>query len=130
VRALFALVVADGRGGVVGDATAVVTQVVGCAESLEAFRWVSGVRILLDLVVAGGAATMRARENAAAALLNLVVAGGEPAVEEVVAVGGAEETVWELAEDIAASPRGKAKAEALLRALEGAAGAAERRREH
>jgi hypothetical protein len=131
VRALFALVVADGRGGVVEDATAVVAQVAGCAESLEAFRRVSGVRILLDLVEAGGAAaaTMRARENAAAALLNLVVAGGGAAAEEVVAVGGAEETVRELAEDAAASPRGKAKAEALLRALEGAS-AAERRREH
>ncbi|KAF8646779.1 hypothetical protein HU200_065575 [Digitaria exilis] len=127
VQALFALVVADGRGGIVEDATAVVAQVAGCAESLEAFRWVSGVRILLDLVEPGGAATPRARENAAAALLNLVVAGGERAVAEVIAVGGAEETVRELAEDSAASPRGKAKAEALLRALEGAA---VRRREH
>ena len=36
---------------------------------------------------------------------------------EVLAVGDAEETVWELAEDSAASP----EAEALLRALEGAA---------
>ena len=41
---------------------------------------------------------------------------------EVLAVGGAEETVRELAEDRAASP----EAEALLRALEDAA----RRREH
>ncbi|RCV29112.1 hypothetical protein SEVIR_5G464100v4 [Setaria viridis] len=129
VQALFALVMTDGRNGIVEDATAVVAQVAGCAESLEAFRWVSGVRILLDLVEQGGAATARARENAAAALLNLVVAGGDPAVEEVVAVGGAEETVRELAEDTTASPRGKAKAEALLRALEGA-GAAARRREH
>ncbi|CAD6228084.1 unnamed protein product [Miscanthus lutarioriparius] len=129
VQALFALVMTDERNGIVEDATAVVAQVAGCAESLEAFRWVSGVRILLDLVEAGGAATPRARENAAAALLNLVVAGGEAAAAEVVAVGGAEETVRELAEDSAASPRGKAKAEALLRALEGA-GPAARRREH
>ncbi|PUZ52938.1 hypothetical protein GQ55_5G013400 [Panicum hallii var. hallii] len=126
VQALFALVMTDGRHGIVEDATAVVAQVAGCAECLEAFRWVSGVRILLDLVEPGGAETERARENAAAALLNLVVAGGEPAVAEVLAVGGAEETVRELAEDSAASPRGKAKAEALLRALEGAA----RKREH
>lgn len=129
VQALFALVMTDPRNGIVEDATAVVAQVAGCAESLEAFRWVSGVRILLDLVESGGAATPRARENAAAALLNLVVAGGEAAAAEVVAVGGAEETVRELAEDSAASPRGKAKAEALLRALEGA-GCAARRREH
>lgn len=127
VQALFALVLTDARSGVVEDATAVVAQVAGCAESLEAFRWVSGVRILLDLVESGGAATPRARENAAAALLNLVVAGGEAAAADVVAVGGAEETVRELAEDSAASPRGKAKAEALLRALEDAAA---RRREH
>jgi len=126
VQALFALVITDPRHGIVEDATAVVAQVAGCAESLEAFRWVSGVRILLDLVEPGGAETARARENAAAALLNLVVAGGDPAVAEVLAVGGAEETVRELAEDSAATPRGKAKAEALLRALEGAA----RRREH
>ncbi|CAO2196191.1 unnamed protein product [Urochloa humidicola] len=130
VQALFALVMTDGRNGIVEDATAVVAQVAGCAESLEAFRWVSGVRILLDLVEPGGAATPRARENAAAALLNLVVAGGDPAVAEVVDVGGAEETVRELAEGTTASPRGKAKAEALLRALEGAAAAATRRREH
>ncbi|CAL4945492.1 unnamed protein product [Urochloa decumbens] len=130
VQALFALVMTDGRDGIVEDATAVVAQVAGCAESLEAFRWVSGVRILLDLVESGGAATPRARENAAAALLNLVVAGGDAAAAEVANVGGAEETVRELAEDSTASPRGKAKAEALLRALEGAAAAAARKREH
>ncbi|EES04241.1 hypothetical protein BDA96_03G463400 [Sorghum bicolor] len=129
VQALFALVMTDARNGIVEDATAVVAQVAGCAESLEAFRWVSGVRILLDFVEPGGAATPRQRENAAAALLNLVVAGGEAAAAEVVAVGGAEETVREFAEDSAATPRGKAKAEALLRALEGA-GPAARRREH
>ncbi|TVU01874.1 hypothetical protein EJB05_52640, partial [Eragrostis curvula] len=128
VQPLFALVMTDGRAGMIEDVTAVIAQVAGCAESLDAFRWMSGVRILLDLVEPGGAGTPRARENAAAALLNLVVAGGERAVDEVVAVGGAEDAVRELAEDVAASPRGKAKAEALLRALEGAAAA--RRRDH
>jgi hypothetical protein len=82
------------------------------------------VRTLLDLVESG--TTPRARENAAAALLNLVVAGGDRAVAEVVAVGGAEDVVRDLAEDAAASARGKAKAEALLRALE----AAPKKREH
>ncbi|KQK11617.1 uncharacterized protein LOC100825814 [Brachypodium distachyon] len=129
-RALFALVVADGRSGIVEDATAVVAQVAGCAESVAAFAAVAGVRILVDLVD-GAAATGRARENAASALLNLVMAGGESAVEEVLAVGGAEEAVRELAEDQGASARGKAKAEALLRALEdGAAAGNRRRREH
>ncbi|TVU17604.1 hypothetical protein EJB05_33651, partial [Eragrostis curvula] len=128
VQPLFALVMADGRAGMIEDVTAVIAQVAGCAESLDAFRWMSGVRILLDLVEPGGAGTPRARENAAAALLNLVVAGGERAVDEVVAVGGAEDAVRELAEDLAAIPRGKAKAEALLQALEGATAA--RRRDH
>lgn len=125
---LFALVMTDGRSGIVEDVTAVIAQVAGCAESLDAFRWMSGVRILLDLLEPGGAATARTRENAAAALLNLVVAGGDRAVAEVVAVGGAEDAVRELAEDATTSPRGKAKAEALLQALEGASAA--KRRDH
>ena len=55
VQALFALVITDPRHGIVEDATAVVAQVAGCAESLKAFRWVFGVRVLLDLVEPGGA---------------------------------------------------------------------------
>ncbi|GJN16691.1 hypothetical protein PR202_gb03710 [Eleusine coracana subsp. coracana] len=129
VRPLFALVMVDGRAGVVEDATAVVAQVAGCAESLDAFRWINGIRILLDLLEPDAANTPRTRENAAAALLNLVVAGGERAVAEVVAVGGAEEAVREFAEEATVSPRGKAKAEALLRALE-EGGAAARRRDN
>ncbi|EAY77280.1 hypothetical protein OsI_05255 [Oryza sativa Indica Group] len=127
VQALFALIMTDGRSGIMEDATAVVAQVAGCAESLDAFTRMSGLRILVDLVEQGGASTPRTRENAAAALLNLVVAGGERAVAEVIAVGGAEDAVRELAEDATASARGKAKAESLLRALE--CGGA-RRREH
>lgn len=101
---------------------------VGCAESLDAFVAVAGVRILVD---PSDAATGRARENAAAALLNLVLAGGESVVEEVLAAGSAEEAVRELAMDGEASSRGKAKAEVLLRALEeGAAAGSRRRREH
>ncbi|XP_051228344.1 U-box domain-containing protein 16 [Lolium perenne] len=130
VRALFALVMTDGRTGIVEDATAVVAQVAGCAESLAAFAGVSGVRILVDLVEPGGAATGRARENAASALLNLVMAGGERAAAQVLAVGGAEEAVRELAEDGEASPRGKAKAGSLLRALEEGAAVVKRQREH
>uniref|UniRef100_A0A0D9VAF2 U-box domain-containing protein n=1 Tax=Leersia perrieri TaxID=77586 RepID=A0A0D9VAF2_9ORYZ len=127
VQALFALVMNDGRAGIVEDATAVVAQVAGCEESLDVFVRMSGLRILVDLLDHGGGASPRTRENAAAALLNLVVAGGERAVAEVIAVGGAEDAVRELAEDVTASARGKAKAEALLRALD--CGGA-RRREH
>uniref|UniRef100_M8CA29 Uncharacterized protein n=1 Tax=Aegilops tauschii TaxID=37682 RepID=M8CA29_AEGTA len=50
--------------------------------------------------------------------------------KKVLDVGGAEEAVRELAEDGEASPRGKAKAEALLRALEEGAAGARRRHEH
>lgn len=127
VQALFALIMTDGRTGIIEDATAVIAQVAGCVESLEAFRRMTGVRILVDLVEPGGAATARARENAAAALLNLVVACGERAVTEVIAVGSAEEALRELAEDSTASARGKAKAKELLRALEGTGG---KRRDH
>ncbi|EAZ14879.1 hypothetical protein OsJ_04810 [Oryza sativa Japonica Group] len=74
VQALFALIMTDGRSGIMEDATAVVAQVAGCAESLDAFTRMSGLRILVDLVEQGGASTPRTRENAAAALLNLVVA--------------------------------------------------------
>jgi hypothetical protein len=110
--------------------TAVVAHVVWPAESLAVFGDVSRVRILMDLVEPGGAATGRARENAASALLNLVMAGGERAVAQVLAVGGAEEAVRELAEDGEASPRGKAKAGSLLRALEEGAAVVKRQREH
>ncbi|XP_072961118.1 U-box domain-containing protein 16 [Typha angustifolia] len=120
VQAIFSLVVKDGRSGVVEDATAVIAQVAGCGESVEAFRKVAGVRILVDLMDPAMAASKRARENAAAALLNLVMAGGNKAAGDVREVEGAEKVVKHLAEDQAASARGKAKAEALLRALDGA----------
>ncbi|KAG8053906.1 hypothetical protein GUJ93_ZPchr0001g31845 [Zizania palustris] len=131
LKALFGVALyPPNRATLVGlrDATAVVAQVAGCPESLDAFMRMSGLRILVDLVEQGSASTPRTRENAAAALLDLVVAGGERAVAEVIAVGGAEDAVRELAEDGKASARGKAKAESLLRALECGAGA--RQREH
>ncbi|XP_048568759.1 uncharacterized protein LOC125549369 [Triticum urartu] len=58
------------------------------------------------------------------------MAGGERPVAEVLDVGSTEEAVRELAEDGKASPMGKAKVEALLRALEEGAGGARRRHEH
>ncbi|WOK99102.1 U-box domain-containing protein 4-like [Canna indica] len=119
VPPLFALVVKDGRTGVVEDATAVISQVAGCYESVEAFRRVAGVAILVELVDAATGASGRTRENAAAALLNLVMSGGDKAVGDVMEVEGAEAAVRELASDDAGvSARGKSKAEALLRVLQ------------
>ncbi|OAY78891.1 U-box domain-containing protein 4 [Ananas comosus] len=129
VPALFSLVVKVGRGGLVEDTTAVVAQVAGCAESVDAFRRVAGVRVLVDLLDPATGATARTRENAAAALLNLVMAGGEKAAGDVREVEGAEDVVRELADGGGGggSARGKAKAEALLRALDGARDCGRRR---
>ncbi|XP_042415213.1 protein spotted leaf 11-like [Zingiber officinale] len=120
VPPLFALVVKDGRRGVVEDATAVISQVAGCYESVEAFRRVAGVAILVELVDAATGASGRARENAAAALLNLVMSGGDKAVGDIMESEGAESLVRELAEGVGGevSARGKSKAADLLRVLQ------------
>lgn len=112
VPALFSLVVADGRTGIVEDATAVIAQVAGCYESVEAFGGVGGVRILVRLV---GKGSERARENAASAMLNLAMSGGERAVGDIREVEAAEEVVRELAER--GSARARSKAEELVRVL-------------
>ncbi|KAG1371099.1 U-box domain-containing protein 4 [Cocos nucifera] len=117
VPALFSLVVKDGRTGVVEDATAVIAQVAGCYESVDAFRKVAGVRVLVDLVDVGTGASVRARENAASALLNLVMSGGEKATADVREIETAEAAIQELAGE-GASARAKSKAESLLRVLE------------
>ncbi|XP_074574891.1 U-box domain-containing protein 16-like [Curcuma longa] len=126
VPPLFALVVKDGRQGVMEDATAVISQVAGCYESVDAFRRVAGVAILVELVDSATGASQRARENAAAALLNLVMCGGDKAIGDVMEVEGAEAVVRELAEGVGGggevSARGKSKADALLRVLERARG--------
>ncbi|XP_078436074.1 ARM repeat superfamily protein [Wolffia australiana] len=114
VPALFWLIVNDARAGIVEDATAVVAQIAGCKGSLEAFRQVSGVQVLVDLV--DGAATTRARENAVAALLNLAVAGGDRAVEEINCLEEVVVVVKEMAES-GPSIRAKTKAVALLQLL-------------
>ncbi|URE36024.1 U-box domain-containing protein [Musa troglodytarum] len=115
VPPVFALVANDARTGVVEDATAVIAQVAGCYESVDAFRSVDGVRVLVDLVGSTGASG-RARENAAAALLNLVMSGGAKAVGDVMEVEGAEAAIRGLAGG-GVTARGKSKAEALLRVL-------------
>lgn len=118
VSALFLLIVKDGRNGIVEDVTAVIAQIAGCGESVDAFRKVAGVRVLVDLIEPLMGATERSRENAVAALLNLVTAGGERAAGDLREVGGAEEMVADMTRDNAISPRGKAKAEALVKTLE------------
>jgi Armadillo/beta-catenin-like repeat len=118
VSALFSLIVKDGRDGIVEDVTAVIAQIAGCSESVDAFRKVAGVRILADLIDPMTGVSERSRENAVAALLNLVTAGGERAAEDLSEVGGAEEMIMEMSQDNALSARGKAKAEALVKVLE------------
>ena len=117
VPALFSIIVNDGRTGIIEDCTAVVAQIAGCEESLEALVQVSGVCILLDLVDDRTAATERVRDNAAAALLNLAAAGGDVAVSEILSVEGAVALVREMAEN-GGSVRGKRKAAALLEFLD------------
>jgi len=79
--ALFGLVVNDGRVGVVEDATAVIAQMAGCEESAEAFRRVSGIRVLVDLLDPGTGWSARIRENAVSGLLNLAGFGQGVVVE-------------------------------------------------
>lgn len=117
VPALFSLIVNDGRMGILDDCTAVVAQVAGCGESLEAFRKVSGVQVLVDLVDAATGTTARARENAVAALLNLAESGGERALEDIREVEAAVAAVRDLAESTSSSQRARTKAAALLALL-------------
>lgn len=116
VPALFSLILKEERLGVLEDATAVIAQVAGCYESLEAFRKVAGFRALVDLVDKVTGAKSRVRENAAAALLNLAMSGGEAAMGEIREVEEAEEVIRELAE-AGISSRAKSKAEALLKVM-------------
>ncbi|XP_039128908.1 uncharacterized protein LOC120265049 [Dioscorea cayenensis subsp. rotundata] len=115
VAVLFSLVVKDGRTGIVEDATAVIAQVAGCVESLEAFRKVAGVRGPGGSGGFGDRERVRDQENAASALLNLVMSGGESAVGDIAEVEIAEEVVRELAEK--GSLRAKSKAGPLLKAM-------------
>ncbi|XP_010276675.1 PREDICTED: U-box domain-containing protein 11 [Nelumbo nucifera] len=109
VPALFSLVVKDGRIGVVEDATAVIAQVAGCFESGDAFRKLSGVGILVDLLDPTTGSTVRVRENAVSALLNLVQCGGEKVVEDIREMGtGVLDGIAEVAKDGSAKAKGKA----------------------
>ncbi|XP_043692367.1 U-box domain-containing protein 1-like [Telopea speciosissima] len=117
VPALFSLIMKDGRIGLVEDATAVIAQVAGCSESGDAFRKVSGVRVLVDSFYPSTGSSVRARENAVYALLNLVQSGGERTVSEVKEVClGVLDGIMDVAES--GSAKAKSRATALLRVLQ------------
>lgn len=118
VPPLFHLVVKDSRIGVVEDATAVIAQVAGCAESVDAFRKVAGVRVLVDLLDVATGSALRVKENAVSALLSLVRCGGDEAAEELVKeVGNGWDGIVEV-EEKGSSARSKNKATDLLNLLE------------
>ncbi|XP_057512374.1 U-box domain-containing protein 11-like [Actinidia eriantha] len=117
VPALFSLVVKDGRVGVVEDATAVIAQIAGCEEANEAFRRVSGIGVLVDLLDPSTGSTGRTKENAVSALLNLVQCGGEQAANSVRETGlGVYDGIADVTEN--GSAKGKSKAIALLKVLD------------
>lgn len=91
---LFALVVKDGRRGLVRDTIAMITQVAGCDESMKAFRRMDGINVLKDLVVGRSG---RARQNATTILSNLIKS--DKAVRDVREVDEAKVVVKALADD-------------------------------
>ncbi|OWM78456.1 U-box domain-containing protein 1 [Punica granatum] len=110
---LFGLILKDGRVGIVEDATAVVAQIAGCDESVEAFRNVSGISVLVDLLDFSTGSSMRIKENAVAALLNLARSGGERVVDDIRVMGlGVVDGITDVAEH--GTTKGKSKAAALL----------------
>ncbi|KAJ7982352.1 RING-type E3 ubiquitin transferase [Quillaja saponaria] len=116
VPPLFSLVVKDGRVGIVEDATAVIAQIAGCEDSEEAFRKVSGVEVLVDLLDLATGSSIRTKENAVSALLNLVRCAGERVTSDVRDVGyGALDGIADVAEN--GSAKGKSKAVSLLKVL-------------
>lgn len=117
VPALFSLVCKDGRVGVVEDATAVIGQIAGCEESWEAFRKVSGIRVLVDLLDNSTGSSIRTKENAVSALLKLVQCGGEEVSESIREMGL---EVFDGIVDVVANgtEKGKSKGVALLEALD------------
>ncbi|CAK9133628.1 unnamed protein product [Ilex paraguariensis] len=117
VPALFSLVVKDGRVGVVEDATAVIAQIAGCEESGDAFRKVSGIGVLVDLLDSSTGSSGRTKENAVSGLLNLVQCGGEDIKNNVREIGL---RVFDGIQDVAENggEKGKSKAAELLKVLD------------
>ncbi|KAL2498302.1 Ubiquitin--protein ligase [Abeliophyllum distichum] len=75
--ALFSLILKDGRVGLVEDVIAVIAQVAECEESWKAFKKVSWLEVLKDLLDNSTGSSYRTKENAVSALLNLINCGGE-----------------------------------------------------
>lgn len=120
VPALFSLVLKDGRVGIVEDATAVIAQVAGCEDAVDAFRKASGgVGVLADLLDLATAASMRTKENAVSALLNLVRCGGDKVAADVrdAVAFGALDGIADVRDG--GSGKGKNKAAELLKVLLG-----------
>ncbi|XP_004511041.1 U-box domain-containing protein 16 [Cicer arietinum] len=119
VPALFSLIVNDGRVGIVEDATAVIAQVAGCEESAEAFRKISGIGVLADLLDLTTGSSMRTRENAVSALLNLVRCSGDAVTGDVrdAVAFGALDGIADVREK--GSAKGKGKATELMKVMLG-----------
>ncbi|XP_076939999.1 U-box domain-containing protein 4-like [Bidens hawaiensis] len=121
VPVLFKLVVKDGRVGIVEDATAVIAQLAGCEEAGEAFRKVSGVGVLVDLLDLSTGSSGRVKENAVSGLLNLVQCGREEVAGYVKGMAGVVcNGIADVAEN--GSGKGKKKAAELLKLIGGGGG--------
>ncbi|KAJ4977986.1 hypothetical protein NE237_008766 [Protea cynaroides] len=116
VPALFSLILKDGQIGLVEDVTAIIAQIAGCRESGNAFRKVSGFRVLVDLLNPSTGSSVRAKENAVSTLLNLVQCGEEKSVSEVKeSCLGVLDGIRNVAEG--GSTKSKTKGTALLKVL-------------
>ncbi|XP_047341832.1 U-box domain-containing protein 11 [Impatiens glandulifera] len=115
VPALFSLILKDDRVGVVEDATAVIAQIAGCEESPIAFRKVSGIGVLIDLLDSSTGSSPRTKENAVSALLNLAK-GGERVADIIKETGfRLIDGIHDVAEN--GSVKGKIKGLALLKLI-------------
>ncbi|GMY22755.1 U-box domain-containing protein 11 isoform X1 [Fagus crenata] len=123
VNALFSLLMKDLPVGVMEDITAVIAQIAGCEESEEAFRKVSGIGLLVDLLDGSTGSSMRIKENSVGALLNLVRCGSEKVgreVREMSLVADVADGIADVAEN--GSGKGKGKAVSLLKVIYGGNG--------
>ncbi|KAF7812956.1 U-box domain-containing protein 11 [Senna tora] len=103
------------RAGIVEGMTTVITQISGCE---EAFRKVSGIGVLVDLMDDATGTSLRTKENAMSTLLNVVRCRGERVerdVRERLGVRGAMEGVADVAEN--GSVKWKSKVAALLKVM-------------
>ncbi|MCL7042768.1 hypothetical protein MKW94_006298 [Papaver nudicaule] len=118
IPALFALIVKDGRIGIVEDATAVIAQVAGCYESGDEFKRVSGIGVLMDLLDLSTGCSSRTRENSVSALLNLIQSCDEIMTQEIkkACSSAALDGISDIIEN--GSIKAKSKASSLLAILD------------